>query len=291
MKKLLAKIKSLRSQGYGRGRIAEELGVTQHTVRTAFAELEKLQSVEDITIIIPDTHADPSEPNDRFIWLGKEIALRNPKRVIQLGDFADMYSLNSFDRGKISMEGKRYKQDIAVSLDAMDKLMTPINKAGVHPELIMLEGNHEYRITRAIQEDPRLEGTISTEDLRFSEYGWTVHPYKSIVTIDNVSYSHHFSHGRMGRPVTGSKQHISKLMHSTVSGHSHVFDLAFATRVNGEEIFSLVAGCFFEKKLSYTDIVEHRTWWRGITILKKDSEGRHSFEFVTLANLRDKHSR
>lgn len=287
---MIDKIRKLSNKGYGYRRIASTLGISENRARNLLKDLAKETSKSDVTLIIPDAHADESEPNDRFGWLGQEIANRNPKRVIQLGDFADMHSLNSFERGKGSMEGKRYWKDIAVSLDAMERLMTPIVDAGISPELIMLEGNHEYRITRATNEDARLDGTISVADLEFDEFGWTVHPYKDVVTIDGVAYSHHFSHGRMGRPISGAKQHITKLHSSTISGHSHILDLAFATRADGKEIFSLVAGCFFEKKLSYTDITEHRTWWRGITLLRKDSEGRHCFEFVTLTDLRDKYA-
>lgn len=51
-------------------------------------------------LIIGDSHSKPSVSNRRFDWLGKLIADEKPQLVVDLGDFGDMESLSSYDKGK-----------------------------------------------------------------------------------------------------------------------------------------------------------------------------------------------
>ncbi|WP_230684319.1 hypothetical protein, partial [Streptococcus pneumoniae] len=84
-------------------------------------------------------------------------------------------SLSSYDVGKKSFEGRRYTKDIQASYEAMQALLDPLwefnHKAVLtkhkryQPKMVMLYGNHENRITRAVNNDPKLEGVLSLEDL------------------------------------------------------------------------------------------------------------------------------
>jgi hypothetical protein len=38
-------------------------------------------------LILPDSHADPTQPNDRFDWFGNMILERAPDIVVNIGDF------------------------------------------------------------------------------------------------------------------------------------------------------------------------------------------------------------
>src|SRR5271166_5340735 len=130
-------------------------------------------------LIIPDCHAHPNYDNKRFKALGRYIAERQPETIICIGDFADMSSLSHYDKGKLTGEGRRYKKDLEVVADAQARLFTPIIKVkGYKPRLIMCLGNHEDRITRAIQDDPTFEGQHGMEDLQYEQFGWEVHPFQ-----------------------------------------------------------------------------------------------------------------
>ncbi len=95
--------------------------------------------------------------------------------VVRIGDFADMPSLSSYDQRQEVVEGRRYTNDIDASRQAMDALLQPLqefnqNAAKNHkqrykPRLVLTLGNHEDRINRAINNDAKLEGLISTNDL------------------------------------------------------------------------------------------------------------------------------
>ena len=135
-------------------------------------------------LIIPDCQIRPGDDLSFLSWIGKYILDKKPDVVIQLGDFADMPSLSSYDVGKKSYEGRTYKADIDVAYDAMWELFSPIklyNKKQVLnkkkqylPRLVLTLGNHEARITRAIELDRKLEGLISISDLKYEEFGWEV---------------------------------------------------------------------------------------------------------------------
>jgi len=48
-------------------------------------------------VVFSCAHVDPSVSNERFNWLGEFLYDLKPDYVVDLGDGADMRSLNSFD--------------------------------------------------------------------------------------------------------------------------------------------------------------------------------------------------
>jgi len=43
------------------------------------------------------------------------------------------------------------------------------------PRLVMTLGNHENRINKAVENDAKLEGAISIDDLAYTNFGWVCH--------------------------------------------------------------------------------------------------------------------
>ena len=138
-----------------------------------------------------------------------------------------MPSLSSYDKGTKGFEGRRYKKDVKAVIDAQEKLFAPIKRIrGYKPKLHMCLGNHEDRITRAINNTPELDGAIGIEDLQYERFGWKITPFKKCVTIKGITFSHYFTSGVAGRPI--SSVHIgyaliTKLHCSAVQGHSHLY--------------------------------------------------------------------
>ena len=138
-------------------------------------------------MVIPDAHTSPGVDNDRFELAGKFALDHRPSTIVCLGDFASMDALSSYDKGHKSFEGKRYSKDVEVTLDALDRFEAPIaeynrgqrknRKVQYKPKKIMLLGNHENRINRAVELSPELDGSLSTDDLGYASFGWDVKPY------------------------------------------------------------------------------------------------------------------
>lgn len=233
-------------------------------------------------LIIGDPHAHPEYDNSRFTALGKFIARRKPAIIVCIGDMADMPSLSSYDRGTRGFEGRRYKKDVSAVLDAQKKLFAPIHRVkGYNPQLHMCLGNHEDRITRVVNTTPELDGAIGLSDLRYEEFGWKVTPFKRSVSIEGISFSHYFTSGVAGRPI--SSVHIghalvTKLHCSAVQGHSHLYNHSEQTRPDGQKIFGLSVGCYSHPTYteSWCQDTEYQ-WWRGIIILEGlDGEGYYN---------------
>ena len=149
-------------------------------------------------LFIPDVQAKEGISLEHLSWIGEYIVDKQPDVIVQIGDFADMPSLSSYDKGKLSFEGRRYKKDIDATKEAMDLLLSPMKEYNAkmrsqghkmyRPKMVLTLGNHEDRIDRAIDNQPELDGLMSMDDLPYGD--WEVIPYLSPVTIDGVMYTH-----------------------------------------------------------------------------------------------------
>ena len=252
-------------------------------------------------LVIPDSHAQPGVDNDRFTWLGKWIADNRPDVIINIGDMADMKSLSMYDVGKLSAEGRRYSDDIAAFKDAMDKMLAPIEaynrkrkkqkKGPYKPRMVYCLGNHEYRIERAYNEEPKYFGTISIKDLCLEEYGWEVVPFTKSIIVDDIAYSHYFTSGVMMRPI-GGLNHARKLLStqfmSATAGHSHLRDFAEHVNVAGRRFCATVVGCYFEHEEDWAGEA-NKLYWRGLVHKTNVVEGSYDPNFINIDELRDKY--
>ena len=226
-------------------------------------------------MVIPDVQAKDGVDLSHLEWIGKWAAEKKPDVIVCIGDFADMPSLSSYDIGKKSFEGQRYVRDISSAIGAMTKLMTPIfeeqtrlfnnKKKQWNPRLVMTLGNHENRINRAVENDPKLEGLISTADLRYENFGWEVYPFLEVVIIDGIAYSHYFTTGVMGRPVTTARMLTTKKFMSCTMGHVQKTEIDMSSfRADGTPIISLFSGCCYlhdEDYLGPQGNTVHRQIW------------------------------
>lgn len=243
--------------------------------------------------VIPDVQAKPGVPLDHLEWAGRFIAEKKPDVIVCLGDFADMNSLSSYDKGKKSFEGRRYKADIDAAHVAMDRLMAPIVKEpGYSPRLVMTLGNHEHRIVRATDNEPMLDGTIGLEDLGYEQWGWEVIPFLKVIKIDGIAYSHYFYNHNTGKPLAGLNldTRLKTIGMSFSMGHQQglmtaIRDLADGTRQRG-----LVAGSFYQHQEEYRG-PQGNGHWHGIIMKHEVRDGNYDLMEVSLDYLRRRYSR
>jgi hypothetical protein len=231
-------------------------------------------------LVIGDPHCNPKASNDRFLWAGKMARDLKPTTIVCMGDFASMDSLSSYDKGKKSFEGRRYKKDIDHAHDALEKFNKGLN--GRRPRKVMLLGNHEDRIDRIVDETPELDGTISTKDLNFKEYGWEVIPYQEPIAINGVHYCHNYPTGIMGKPISGDNVARALLLKNKVSstvGHCHLFDYSMCTIPSGRKVIGLSAGCYLNHKESYARNTQ-RMWWSGLIVKRNVRNGEYDIETI-----------
>jgi hypothetical protein len=246
-------------------------------------------------LIIPDGHAHPEYSNTRFDLVGKLIADVKPDVVIEMGDLGDMASLSPYDKGKKGYERNSYHRDVEVTVDAHERILFPMRKLKRKmPRLVKLWGNHEQRVNKAIELDHvLLEEVISPKDFQFEDNRWEVVPYTGstpgIIIVDGIAYSHYFTSGVMGRPISGvhpAYQLLHKQYQSCVQGHTHTMDMCVRTKADGTYIMGIVAGVFVDYWMGYAGEANN-LWWKGVIHLKNIENGFGDPEFISMKALYD----
>jgi hypothetical protein len=249
-------------------------------------------------VVIPDVQLRQGDDLKFLTAIGNYIADKKPDVVVNIGDFADMPSLSSYDVGKKAFEGRRYKSDIEATHQGMEVLMAPITsynrkaKAGhrerYNPRLILTLGNHEDRISRAVNGDAKLDGTIGLDDLKYREFGWEVYPFLQPVVVHGVAYCHYFVTGVAGRAATSAQLQLNKKHMSCIAGHQQGLQIATAHRADGKRLTSVIAGSCYEHDEDYLGPQGNRHW-RGILVLHEVDDGEFDLMPVSLNYLKKKY--
>lgn len=250
-------------------------------------------------LVIPDCQVKEGIDTSHLTWLGKYIVDKKPDVVVQIGDFADMPSLSSYDVGKKSFEGRRYNRDIIASHVAMAELLRPLidynhqqvrnKKAQYNPRLVLTLGNHEERINRAVNNDPKLDGVLSITDLAYEQIGWEVYPFLEVVTIEGVCFSHYFPTGVAGRPASTANAQLNKQHMSCVSGHQQGLQIATGKTADGRLLTSVIAGSCYLHDEEYLG-AQQNNHWRGALMLHNVSNGTFDLNPLPMSYLREKYA-
>lgn len=250
------------------------------------------QRIGRVHCVIPDCQIRPGVPIEHLEWIGNYIVEKQPDVVVQIGDFADMPSLNSYTKGKRESEGRRLATDIASVVHAMEKLLKPIHdynrtaEKKYEPELHLTLGNHEFRMEREVEENPRLEGMFHMGDLGYEDAGWNVHEFLKPVEIDGIEYAHYFTSGNMGRPVTSAAALLRERQKSCTMGHVQHTDMAIHKKTQNIALFAGIAYLHDEKYLGPQGNATRRQ-----IIFKHEVEGgRYDPMFVSLRYLQKRYS-
>jgi hypothetical protein len=251
-----------------------------------------------VHMVIPDTQTKPGIDFTYLNNIGKYMVEKKPDTVVVIGDWADMPSLSSYDKGKKSFEGRRYLADIQASHEAMQAFLEPLKEYNAkakknkekryNPRMILTMGNHEYRIQRAVEMQPELEGVLSMDHLKYREFGFEVYPFLEVVHVDGVAYSHFFTSGVLGHPVTSARALLTKKHQSCVMGHVQTMDIATDYRADGTPILGLFAGCCYEHNEAYLG-PQGNAHFRGFHMLYEVNNGSFYHHAISLAYINEKY--
>jgi hypothetical protein len=250
--------------------------------------------------VIPDQQIRPGADLTHIDWISKYIVSKRPDVLVIIGDWADMASLSSYDVGKKAFEGRTYREDILAGNDGLQRLMGPIDANIAYRERnhkhrwklrkIVTLGNHEHRTNVAIENDRKLDGLISTDDLFFKQWGFEVYPFLEVVTVEGIAFSHYFCSGVMGRPVTTARALLTKKHMSCVAGHQQGYDVATAHRADGTRITAIIAGSGYPHNEDYLN-AQTNQHWRGVLMLNEVCNGAFDEMKVSLNFLRERYGK
>lgn len=241
--------------------------------------------------VIPDTQVKPGQKFKFLFSVGLYIAKQNPDVIVHLGDFADMSSLSSYDRGTKDFEGRRYLADISAATNALQALEDGLEEGGLYSKCVkhMLLGNHEDRIARAVQKQPELDGLISLDDLPYRGYGWRVHDFLKVITVGGVAFSHYFVTGIAGRPASSPRAMLNKQHMSCVAGHQQGFQVHTDYNARGDRVTAIIAGSCYKHSEKYLG-PQGNKHWNGVLILHEVKNGSFDLMPVSLNYIEGKYS-
>lgn len=90
---------------------------------------------------------------------------------IQLGDFMDWEFISRWTKDNArKIEGQRFLQEYIHGNAVLDQIQTAVRNKNKDAHLIILEGNHDWRIENVVNQTPALEGLIEMDkNLRLAE--------------------------------------------------------------------------------------------------------------------------
>ncbi|MCM5682529.1 hypothetical protein M8A51_23615 [Schlegelella sp. S2-27] len=290
---------------------AKVLGIDQACVARQVASVKRkaglcgyaaVEQVEDSPItttktimVLPDAQAKPGVDFSYLRRIGLYMVEKKPDIVVCIGDFADMPSLSSYDKGKKAFEGRRYKRDVEAAQFAMQAFLGPMwehnktAKVKYTPRMVLTLGNHEERINRAINDDAKLDGVLSIKDLAYEEYGWEVVPFLEVIVIEGIAFSHYFTTGVMGRPAGTAQAQLRKAGMSCIAGHQQGKQIAYSTRADGSTVTSIIAGSCYEHLEDFLG-AQGNKHWRGFLMCHEVKDGAFDEMWVSLGYINQRYS-
>ena len=241
-------------------------------------------------LVIADTQAKSEENLEYLLWIGHYIAEKQPDIIVHIGDHYDFPSLSSYDKGKSSSEGRRLYKDIEAGNTGFEYLnMAMKDIPDYNPRKVFCLGNHEHRLSRYVDDNPELIGTLGVDKLPFEKYGWEVHPFLKPVEIEGIYFVHYLANPFTGKPYSGSAANIlSKVGKSFVVGHKQTLDISIRPTIDGSLQLGIVNGACYDFSESYKGY-QGNNHFRGLTVLHECSDGFGVPMFVSLEFMKDKY--
>ncbi len=263
-------------------------------------------------LVIPDTQCRPGVDLEHLRWAGRYALQKRPDVIVHLGDHWDMPSLSSWDSGATkAKEDRRYMaelyaenedSDIGAGNRGLDLFMEAIDKHNrkapkarkYKPRLVMLRGNHEHRIGRAIEAEPWLAGALGYHHFNDRAHGWEVHEFLQPVVVNGVSYCHFYvrnAHGQVTQSKRGqasARAQVIREQMSATAGHKQGLDVAIVGSGAGMRR-GIIAGSFYSHEEDYLT-AQGNDHWRGILLKHDVHDGKYDLCEVSLDFLRRRFS-
>jgi len=236
-------------------------------------------------MFIPDCQVKAGVDLTYLSAIGQYIVDKKPDVVVNAGDFFDFPSLSSYDKGTLSFEGRRLKEDIEVGKYGMNLLLDPLREyQKKHPEysprMVFTLGNHDQRLLRISENNTEFDGFIDYSLLEL-EKDWEVHDFLKPVNISGIHFVHYLSNPMSGKPYGGTALNQLKTVgNSFCVGHKQTLDVAMRPTLDGKMQIGIIAGAcypFYEPYKGHTG----NNHFRGIVMLHNAKDGFAEPSFIS----------
>lgn len=171
---------------------------------------------------------------------------------INLGDFLDFDCISSFNKGFLrKIEGLAIQKDYDYANKILDRHQKIVRENNKNAQFVLLEGNHEYRVERYIDENPQVRGLLEVErglKLRDRCFKW-VRCYRNgdVYRLGNAV----FHHGRFINQYHAAKT-VNYYGTNIFYGHTHdVQGFSKVTHGDDKTMVGQSLGCLCRYDQSY----------------------------------------
>ena len=219
-------------------------------------------------LVLPDIHY-PIEDRKTMKAVLAYAADHKWDEVIQLGDLMDFDVISSHNAGNLRVvSGKSIQKDYDYANKQLDRLQSAIKSA----PLVILEGNHDYRVERYIDAHPETEGLLEVPiGLKFAERGVTwVTSWRdgSVHKVGNAN----FIHGIYTND-HHAKKHVTTFGEPIFYGHLHDFQ-AYSQVLQGDNktLVGQSLGCLCDYRPYWMKGRPNR-WQQGFAVFHVHPDG------------------
>ncbi len=221
------------------------------------------------TLIVPDTHA-PYHDKDAWELMLEAGRHLKPDAVVVMGDLIDCYSVSRHSKSPDRVA------NLAKEIACVGDLLDQLDGLGAR-EKVFIEGNHEYRLVRYIEEKaPELFGICDIPQLlRLEDRGWEWIAYRDHKKRGAVHYTHDTGHS--GRYAV--YRSLDVYQHSVATVHTHRMALVVEGNAVGEPKVSAQFGWLGDvKQIDYMHrATARKNWQLGFGIGYTDNQTGHTW--------------
>jgi len=228
-------------------------------------------------VILSDVHLNHQEAqHPAYLAVKKMIKEIKPEEIIINGDFLDFSYLSSYTENAPRLrENYRLKKDADLAVSELE-LLKKYSKT-----ITYLEGNHEYRIARALDTLPMFEGLIELNyllDLDRLAIKWVPEMKQPMRIFDDLYILHGKRIGKyFASQITDDYPGVTM-----IQGHTHrgqVFTKSHNLTQSSYE--GIGSGCLTGLKQSYENgkALSHS---QGFVVVSWENEKRYSVQNVTI---------
>ena len=171
--------------------------------------------------------------------------------VIQLGDFLDFDFCSRWTADNArKTEGSRFLQEYAAGNAVLDQIQTAVRKKNKDAHLIVIEGNHDWRVENVVNKTPSLEGLIEFEsNMHFNDRNatfWRYWVHKKPIKIGHAYFIHGDYIGTHHAKKTADSYH-----RNVFYGHTHTLQAYTKTTLSDDSVQCWSLGTLSRFDLEY----------------------------------------
>lgn len=200
---------------------------------------------------------------------------------LQIGDFMDFDCISSHNKNNLrAVEGRRIMYDYDMASGLLDRHQAIIRANNKDAQFVIIEGNHEFRMSRYLDANPQMEGMVEVPTcLEFGRRKIKWVPYWSKGTVFKLGKAN-FIHGRYTNQYHAQK-HVSNYGCNIFYGHTHDVQ-TFSKEMHGENstVVGQSLGCVCLPQ-SYMRGGPNK-WQQAVTIFEFFPDGNFTYNVIRI---------